>query len=392
MLAAVTSNLLLGGANTFLLNFLRAVRGESMRIVSTGAVNEHAADFATVKADVRTAQLSGLIYEDRLAWVYGELAAVSPRAVLASLGAESFEMLRLTPLGVARIGLVQADDPAVYAMAAQYADSLDAIAGVSAHIGERLRSMPEFKSVRVAAIPYGIAFEAPARAERRADEPLRVLYLGRLIEEQKRISRVIELAQRLEKRGAPVRFTIAGSGPDEASVRSALATVRSVEFRGAVANREVPVLLREHDVYVLLSDYEGLPLSLLEAMGEGLVPVVSDLPSGLAEVVTPEMGLRVAVGDVAAAEAAILALAGDRERLRTLSESAARLARSRYSADRMVSEYLALIDSIAPPQTPLWPPSVEIPAPRGLRPWLFSGWRRSLRRALKRLASAGAKP
>src|SRR3954454_24709906 len=181
MLAAVTSNLLLGGANTFLLNFLRAIRGESMRIISTGAVNEHAADFAALKADVRTAQLGGLIYEDRLAWAYGELAAVSPRAVLAGLGSESFEMLRLAPPGVARIGLVQADDPAVYAMAAQYADSLDAIVGVSAQIGERLCAMPAFSGVRVAAIPYGIAFEPPAvRPDRAPGEPLRVLYLGRL--------------------------------------------------------------------------------------------------------------------------------------------------------------------------------------------------------------------
>src|SRR4051812_21338862 len=100
MLAAVTSNLLLGGANTFLLNFLRALRTEPLRIISTAAVNEHASDFAALKGDVRTAHVAALIYEDRLAWVYGELAAVSPRAVLASLGAEGFEMLRIAPPGV----------------------------------------------------------------------------------------------------------------------------------------------------------------------------------------------------------------------------------------------------------------------------------------------------
>jgi glycosyltransferase involved in cell wall biosynthesis len=299
-------------------------------------------------------------------------------------------MLRLVPPGVARIGLVQADDPVVYAMAAQYTDSLDAIVGVSAQIGERLRADPAFAGTRTAAIPYGIAFE-PASPRAAVDAPLRVLYLGRLIEEQKRISRVIELVQRLEKRGAPVRFTIAGNGPDEAAVRTALASSRIAELRPPVPNREVSALLREHDVYVLLSDFEGLPLSLLEAMGEGLVPVVSDLPSGLAEVVTAETGLRVPVGDVAAAEAAILALAGDRPRLHGLSENAAALARSRYSAERMVADYLALIDSIAAATIPLWPPSEEIPAPRGLNPWLFSGWRRTARRALKRLATARGK-
>lgn len=388
MLAAVTCNLLLGGANTFLLNFLRALRGERMRIVSTGAVNEHAADFAEVRADVRTADLGGLIYEDRLAWAYGEVAAVSPRAVLASLGAESYEMLRLTPPGVARIGLVQADDPQVYEMASRYAESLDAIVGVSAQIGERLRGMEAFRNVRSAAIPYGIAFgPAVTRPEPPAGEPLRVLYLGRLIEEQKRISRIVELAQRLETRGAPVRFTIAGNGPDEDAVRTKLAASKTVTLHSAIRNREVPALLREHDVYVLLSDFEGLPLSLLEAMGEGLVPVVSDVPGGLTEAVTEETGIRVPPDDVGAAESAILALAGDRARLRTLAGKAAAQARLRYSAERMVSEYLSVIGDIAAPETPSWPLYTEVPAPRGVNPWLFSGWRRSVRRMAKRVVS-----
>ena len=112
-LAAVACVLMLGGSTTFLLNFLRALRPEEgrMRVICPDPRNEMAADFAAVSAEVRTADLRHLIYEDRLTWTYRETAAGQPRGVLACLGSESYEMLRLAPPGVARIGLIQSHDP-----------------------------------------------------------------------------------------------------------------------------------------------------------------------------------------------------------------------------------------------------------------------------------------
>ncbi len=387
-LAALTCNLLLGGANTFLLHFLRTLRGrpEQMRVVSFGEVNEHAADFSALQADVRTGPLRRLIYEDRLRWAYHQVEEFRPHALLACLGSESFEMLRLAPAGVARIGLVQADDAQVYAMAARYVPSMDAIVGVSHQIAENLRARPEFRGTRIAEIPYGIAFETPQpRPARKAEEPVRILYLGRLIEEQKRISRVIELVKLLETRGAPVQFTIAGNGPDEAAVGAALAGNPRVRLPGAIANRDVPALLRAHDVFVLLSDYEGLPLSLLEAMGEGVVPVVSDLSSGMGEAVSADCGVRVPVGDVSAAAEAIASLEQNPERLAALSVASAARARRQFSAEQMVSKYLSLIREIAPVADAAWTRRPRIPAPLGLPAWLYSGWPRRVRRLLKRL-------
>jgi glycosyltransferase involved in cell wall biosynthesis len=393
-IVAVTNNLFLGGSTTLLLNFLRVLQGapDRLHVVSFGDVNEHAADFAALPAEVWKAQLGRLIYEDRLLWAYQQVARLQPRAVLACLGAESYEILRLAPAGVARIGLAQADNPLVYEMTSRYHASLDAMVAVSQEIAERLRRRPELRGVRVVEIPYGIAFaSAEPRPARREGEPLRLLYVGRLIEEQKRISRIVELIQGLEARGAPVRFTIAGAGPEEAAVRRALSGSRMAQLRGAIPNHEVTALLRAHDVFVLLSDYEGLPLSLLEAMGEGVVPVVSDLPSGIGQAVAPGTGIRVPIGDVRAATEEIISLAGDRERLFSLSHAAAAHARAKFSAARMVAQYQELIDSIVPDAfEPRWPAEIAIPAPHGLTPWLYSGFGRVLRRQVKRLRRASA--
>lgn len=386
-LAAVTCTLGLGGSTTFLLNFLRALGSgpEELRVICTGGENELVADFLELGVKFPPAPGPQMIYEDRLAWTYRHLAAAKPHAVLACLGAESFEMLRLAPAGVARIGVIQSHDPMPYEMARRYHRWLDAMVGVSPQIASHLRGMAEFAGMRIEEIPYGIHF-GPSAERLSPRNPLRVLYLGRLIEVQKRISRMVSLIQACAAAEAPVQFTLAGSGPEEAQVRAALAQSPNVAFTGAVPNAEISALLREHDIFILLSDFEGLPLSLLEAMGEGLVPIVSDLPGGMGEVVSPEVGFRLPVGDVRAAADLLLALAQAPERLAPLSRAARSLAREHYSAERMVQQYLALVRSLVPPSPePDWPASQKIPAPLGLPAWQYRGLARHLRRGIRRL-------
>ena len=174
--------------------------------------------------------------------------------------------------------------------------------------------------------------------------------------------------------------------PSESATCPLTRTRPNVTLRGPIPSSEVTALLREHDVLILLSEYEGLPLSLLEAMGEGLVPVVTDL-SGISAVVTPECGLPVANGEVALAENALLRLGADRSLLAALSAGARTRARTSYSARTMVSRYLDLIRSLAGNgPRPVWPGTVPIPRPFvAHRPWLYSGLPRQIRRQLKAL-------
>jgi glycosyltransferase involved in cell wall biosynthesis len=158
-------------------------------------------------------------------------------------------------------------------------------------------------------------------------------------------------------------------------------------MRGSIPYTEVASVLREHDAFILLSDFEGLPLSLLEAMAEGVVPVVSDLPSGIREVVTPSTGVRVPTGDVEAAARAIEELASNREHLAALAKEAQLLARAHYNAERMVERFMTLIEDLgSPPFEEAWPEKVSVPTPLMLRhPWLFTGTPRRIRRLIKRL-------
>ncbi len=386
-LLAVTGGMRLGGSTTFLLNLGRGFRelGAALPIICMTGENEMQPDFAEAGVAVHHLPWRALIYEDRTRRARAQAAAHGPNAVLACLGSDSFEVLRVVPRPVLRLGIIQSDDPGPYEMARHYAPWLDVMVGVSETICRHLRADSAYSNTRIEWIPYGIHFETGgARTPRDPTQPVRIIYLGRLVETQKRVSRLVELARLLAARGLPFEFTFVGSGPELPSVKEALRGFSPIHFPGNVPYRQIGELLRSQDVFVLLSDYEGLPLSLLEAMGAGVVPVVSDLESGLREVVTAETGIRVPVGDVPAAAEAILFLARNPGRLANFSAAAGRLARSQYGAARMAQRYLNLAGG-EPRGTGGWPAEVTIPPPLLVRPaWVYQGLGRRVRRIIKR--------
>lgn len=84
----------------------------------------------------------------------------------------------------------------------------------------------------------------------------------------------------------------------------------AVTFLGNVA--EVAPVLQAGDAFVLSSQYEGLPMALLEAFASGM-PVISTKVGGVADVVCDgKNGLLVPPGDRAALAAALRALSRDR--------------------------------------------------------------------------------
>jgi glycosyltransferase involved in cell wall biosynthesis len=389
-LVACTGGLKLGGSTTFLVNlgwFFREI-GVPFHVVSMEEQNDMAKDFTAANATIHVVPRRRTIYEDRIRLSYLAAAELRPSAVLSCLGSESFELLRIVPAGTVRIGIIQSDDAGPYQMARNYTPWLDAMVGVSEAICANLKRDSAFAGIRVEHIPYGISFPPLVpRLARDTSKPVRIIYIGRVIEEQKRISRVVELARILTARGKKFELTIAGGGPQLMTTKEALKHVEGVKFLGEVSNSEVVALLRTQDVFVLLSDYEGLPLSLLEAMGAGVVPVISDLQSGIRDVVNYTNGLKVPIGDVATAADAVISLAENPERLADLSAAASKSVRSDYSATRMGERYLHLVKCLTKPQAG-WPEDVEIGAPMILKhPWLYQGLPRRVRRVLQRLRS-----
>jgi len=97
----------------------------------------------------------------------------------------------------------------------------------------------------------------------------------------------------------------------------------------------------------------------LEAMAHGVVPVVSDLPSGIREVVNAETGILVHPDNVDGYAAAILQLDSDREDLAKKSRAASRLVRNGFSCEAMADRWLKMLGEL-PAAAAEWPISQKV--------------------------------
>jgi glycosyltransferase involved in cell wall biosynthesis len=391
--ALVSGGLKLGGATTFLCNFGGELvrRGIRTEVLSLEKENPLSDDFKRLNVPVFWQDDRHLIFEDRIRAVWQELRRFRPTVVVSCLGAISFEVLRYLPAGVSRVGMVQSHDPGVYAMVRRYAAHLDLMAGVSKVVKETLEAMPEFEHMPVRYLPYGVPMpEKAAPSSPDSGASLRILYLGRLEQEQKRVRLFPQILEQLKSSGIPFHWTIAGEGPEKSFLQSAMQSAsrkQTVRFPGAILYQDVPQLLAAHNVFLLASDYEGLPLSLLEAMGYGLVPVVSDLASGIREVVDETSGKRVAPDNLPAYAEAIIWLHEHRDEMSRLSQNAQARVRREFSVGAMTDRWLEALPP--PPKASVdWPHQRSISAPLGSsRKLQFSPPARMLRRWLIRFRS-----
>ena len=136
-------------------------------------------------------------------------------------------------------------------------------------------------------IRYGIPVNHDLRDKVFSSDKIRLVYTGRIIQTQKRIFDFIELLKQLDTNQVPYEMTFVGGGPDEVAFLSELKPWldRNVaQYLGRVSPKQVREELEKSDALILTSEFEGLPLSLLEAMAHQVVPVVTHIQSGVSEI------------------------------------------------------------------------------------------------------------
>lgn len=142
---------------------------------------------------------------------------------------------------------------------------------------------------------------------RRADEPLRVLSVARLVP-KKGIDDAVRAVARLAEDGVDVRYEVIGSGGERPRIEELIDRLALRDRITLLGERSHPeVRARLEDAHVLLApsvtakdgDQEGIPNVLKEAMASGM-PVVATRHGGIPELVEDGVsGYLVAERDVA---------------------------------------------------------------------------------------------
>ena len=291
-------------------------------------------------------------------------------------------MLSVHDVGRAVVLILHGDYDYYYGLAVKHDRVVHAYIAYSRRMYEELLRHLPHRAGSIHYIPYGIPL--PERVRRPAAGPLRLIFAGRLEHGQKGVLELPAIAARLREQSVAATWTIIGDGPDGAALRAAWPESESVRYFGALTNAETIDRMADHDVFVLPTRVEGLPVALLEAMGCGVVPVVSNIDSGVPDVVTAEVnGLLPEVGDVAGFAAAIARLDGDRQLLERLSAAGRRTVETRFDIRDRVADYQALYAKYADLYKPLAPDARLQYGSRLDHPWIPNPFVRMVRSALR---------
>lgn len=176
-------------------------------------------------------------------------------------------------------------------------------------------------------IPYGVALhERRDLSSRRA--PLRIGYIGRVVERQKRVSLLLDVLRGLTDLGLDYEFHLVGDGDAlQAWQRDAAhaGLDRRVTIHGSRPLDWVERFLRTLDVSVITSDAEGLSIAMLEAMAAGVVPCVTRVDRTIDQLlIDGENAVVTAVDGVDQMAPRLAELARDRSLLSRTGEAARR--------------------------------------------------------------------
>ncbi len=137
-------------------------------------------------------------------------------------------------------------------------------------------------------LPHGLMLsEWPFRGAQPLQEPLKFLFVGRLIE-KKDPHAALNLIKSLKRAGIEAEITFVGDGPLRKGIRS----------RGVLSRDQVREIMQESDFLISTSrelksgDMEGVPNVILEAMATGL-PVVAAKTGGIGEVLNQDTGFEI---------------------------------------------------------------------------------------------------
>lgn len=177
-----------------------------------------------------------------------------------------------------------------------------------------------------------------------AKKKKRLLYVGRLERNQKRVDLIVEVWKKLAAEFPDWELDIVGGGPDEEALKRQAQHIRGVRFHGI---RNPAPFYEEASVCCFASSaIEGWGMVLVEAQAMGCVPIAFDTYSALHDIIEDEAtGCLVANDDLQEYALRLARLMRDEPLRRAMAERSIRAA-ERFRLDLIGEQWLTLFDTI----------------------------------------------
>jgi glycosyltransferase involved in cell wall biosynthesis len=227
----------------------------------------------------------------------------------------------------------------------------DMVVGVGPTVTRELRAMglPDDRSATVfnAVDVQPRRSAADVRSEFEAEGSALVVSVGRYRAE-KNYALLLEAVSLLAERGRAIRVVLVGGGALEGELRSQAAALALEDVVTLTGERGDAVdIAAAADVFALSSDWEGLPLALVEAMALARAIVATDVRGVTDLVHHEETGLLVPPRDARALADALERLLADENLRERLGRNASALASRLCSEETMLQEYLRIYASVS---------------------------------------------
>jgi len=114
------------------------------------------------------------------------------------------------------------------------------------------------------------------------------------------------------------------------------------------------------DISILFSEFEGMSISMLESMGQGCVPIVTDVSGAKEKITHGQSGFIVTVGDVAAMAQIIADLDANRARVEKISNACILSVRDHHGFDAYDQAFVKIMRECMSGPCARWPGSKAI--------------------------------
>jgi glycosyltransferase involved in cell wall biosynthesis len=215
---------------------------------------------------------------------YNQLAIALSKDSGVLVSNDQFDLIMLQAFNIPRKVVQLVHDPYNLELSKKFHIVIDGFIAHNKDIYNQLIKLFPDRKIDIYFQPYGIPFKGQRIHSKVKNKVLKLLFIGRH-DTGKGIFDLFEINTHLEANNLAVEWYILGKGPETERLKNQWSSQQNVTFVLARDNDEVLDFALNCDILVFPTKFEGSPVAMLEAMSMGCVPVVTDLPGGIAETI-----------------------------------------------------------------------------------------------------------